>query len=232
MTSKEYEEDGRQLKVKECFNCHTKETPLWRRSRKGYNLCNACGLYFRNHGEHRPISNITSDHIKIDRFTKNMIFLEKMAVAALTEMRSRVKTEVIEKPCEVSKPPFKRKLSCLEDEYNICSKEKKQSQFSQHSDKVYLFTSKNNSEHHLKNTWYNGIWLDGENKSRMLQESHNSIHNLSLSCIDYKKPSQKNNFQLTMRKGRPTLKEYKQMDEHASDELQDIVNRLVSFQKK
>lgn len=43
-------------KKKECYNCHTKETPLWRRSIDGGSLCNACGLYLRNHGSNRPVS--------------------------------------------------------------------------------------------------------------------------------------------------------------------------------
>lgn len=40
-----------------CNNCHTTKTPLWRRSPcKKYSLCNACGLYIKQYGEHRPIS--------------------------------------------------------------------------------------------------------------------------------------------------------------------------------
>ncbi|KAJ1836978.1 GATA type transcriptional activator of nitrogen-regulated proteins, partial [Coemansia sp. RSA 2708] len=39
-----------------CFNCHTDYTPLWRRDADGHVTCNACGLYYKLHGRHRPIS--------------------------------------------------------------------------------------------------------------------------------------------------------------------------------
>lgn len=39
-----------------CFNCNTDYTPLWRRDADGNTTCNACGLYYKLHGKHRPIS--------------------------------------------------------------------------------------------------------------------------------------------------------------------------------
>ncbi|KAI9502397.1 hypothetical protein BX070DRAFT_227256 [Coemansia spiralis] len=39
-----------------CFNCGTDYTPLWRRDAEGHITCNACGLYYKLHNKHRPIS--------------------------------------------------------------------------------------------------------------------------------------------------------------------------------
>ncbi|ABN64919.2 regulates glutamine-repressible gene products [Scheffersomyces stipitis CBS 6054] len=47
----------------ECYNCHTLNTPLWRKDPTGNTLCNACGLFLKLHGTTRPLS-LKTDVIK------------------------------------------------------------------------------------------------------------------------------------------------------------------------
>ncbi|KAJ7082597.1 hypothetical protein C8R44DRAFT_822965 [Mycena epipterygia] len=40
----------------ECSHCHTRKTSVWRRSKAGEKLCNACGVYLRLRGHDRPLA--------------------------------------------------------------------------------------------------------------------------------------------------------------------------------
>ncbi|KAL0088262.1 hypothetical protein F4703DRAFT_1734956 [Phycomyces blakesleeanus] len=42
--------------AQQCANCNTTNTPLWRRDAQGSTICNACGLYYKLHNVHRPIT--------------------------------------------------------------------------------------------------------------------------------------------------------------------------------
>lgn len=39
-----------------CANCGTSTTPLWRKDVDGRTICNACGLYYKLHNSHRPVT--------------------------------------------------------------------------------------------------------------------------------------------------------------------------------
>ena len=52
--------------TRQCYNCLTGTTPLWRRFGDNHVLCNACGLYQRVNGSHRPVSSATSGRASVD----------------------------------------------------------------------------------------------------------------------------------------------------------------------
>ncbi|KAJ7798120.1 hypothetical protein B0H14DRAFT_2389034 [Mycena olivaceomarginata] len=39
-----------------CSHCLTRQTSVWRRSKTGAQVCNACGVYTRLRGKERPLS--------------------------------------------------------------------------------------------------------------------------------------------------------------------------------
>ncbi|KAI8614927.1 hypothetical protein BC830DRAFT_341288 [Chytriomyces sp. MP71] len=59
----------KQPKDHSCFNCATRETPMWRRDELGRRVCNACGVYFRMNGRHRVVK--LGDVTQIRRRNRN-----------------------------------------------------------------------------------------------------------------------------------------------------------------
>ncbi|KAF9445215.1 hypothetical protein P691DRAFT_710680 [Macrolepiota fuliginosa MF-IS2] len=52
----ESEEEDQNYNGPKCSHCHTHRTSVWRRSKTGAQLCNACGVYARLRGKDRPLS--------------------------------------------------------------------------------------------------------------------------------------------------------------------------------
>ena len=51
------QERGHEPQAKACYNCGTTSTPLWRKDKTlNIIMCNACGIYYKNHGRHRPVA--------------------------------------------------------------------------------------------------------------------------------------------------------------------------------
>ncbi|KAM9934830.1 hypothetical protein OXX80_005587 [Metschnikowia pulcherrima] len=56
-----------------CSNCHTKTTPLWRKTAQGETLCNACGLFYKLHGTLRPSHNAYQPRPQGSQFRPNSV---------------------------------------------------------------------------------------------------------------------------------------------------------------
>ncbi|KAI4107681.1 MAG: hypothetical protein LQ339_002587 [Xanthoria mediterranea] len=77
--------------VLSCQNCETTITPLWRRDESGRTICNACGLYHKLHGVHRPVT-----------MKKSIIKRRKRVVPAMPD---QVHNDQGQPSLEMTKPP-------------------------------------------------------------------------------------------------------------------------------
>ncbi|KAH3663485.1 hypothetical protein WICMUC_005924 [Wickerhamomyces mucosus] len=62
--------------VTECCNCHTTTTPMWRKSLSAEDgslitLCNACGLYHKSKGVHRPTKKLIKTNNLLSHYHHN-----------------------------------------------------------------------------------------------------------------------------------------------------------------
>ncbi|KAI5176038.1 hypothetical protein PAEPH01_2228, partial [Pancytospora epiphaga] len=97
--------DYKDVKLKRCSNCCTTTTPMWRRLWNGKPVCNACGLYYKNHRGNRPV-NTANKTLLYDGpvyIRRPVIFLpdhgdlELMALGALLSLKSTLKMAVLTK---------------------------------------------------------------------------------------------------------------------------------------
>ncbi|KAK2704877.1 GATA-binding factor A-like [Artemia franciscana] len=87
-----------------CTNCGTSTTTLWRRNNEGEPVCNACGLYYKLHGVHRPLA-MRKDGIQTrKRKPKSGSSAQENELSAIKEEKSRSSTPAGSASPELSKP--------------------------------------------------------------------------------------------------------------------------------
>ncbi|KAI9365282.1 hypothetical protein BD770DRAFT_378183 [Pilaira anomala] len=110
-----------------CANCQTTNTPLWRRDESGLPICNACGLYFKLHSVHRPMTMKRSTIKRRKRVTAASIVTHKPVMihqhVLAPSIKRPMEAEIVERPnkrtdhlrpllpCPTSTPISSRKSS-------------------------------------------------------------------------------------------------------------------------
>ncbi|CAO3664276.1 unnamed protein product [Rhizopus stolonifer] len=98
-----------------CANCQTTTTPLWRRDEVGQPICNACGLYYKLHSVHRPITMKRSTIKRRKRVTAAHMVTQKIVYPLESREHLRPLLPSPATSPEPQSPPMRAKnnIACL-----------------------------------------------------------------------------------------------------------------------
>lgn len=105
----------------QCPNCEVSVTPLWRRLETGEVVCNACGLYYKIHKKHRPVS--LKKRKNVSRFQKDGHKINGVSISSDANYSHEL---VLCRNCGTNKTPLWRKDDLTGDTLcNACGLYKK-----------------------------------------------------------------------------------------------------------
>lgn len=114
----------------ECFNCKITKTPLWRRTPdRLQTLCNACGLYYKQYNQHRPLhvrhkpsTTVASSHQPYIRYqqTKRWIVPEKYDQPSESVPEETLEQDIECINCQQTNTPLWRKNENGDPLCNAC----------------------------------------------------------------------------------------------------------------